>query len=274
MITVKALIENTAFQPDVHSEHGISFYIHSEKEPVIFDTGQTGAFIDNAQYFGTPLDSIDKVVISHGHYDHTGGLQNFLNHNPKAKVFLKKETLVPKFSHSYGETRQLNLPLIETFNAFKDNFVFLSENTWITETIMAVTDIKTLVKFENDDVHLTWENNGVVEKDPFLDELFLILIDGDSMNIITGCAHRGIINSILTAQKLFPDKKINHVMGGFHLRNKSTERVELVIRELNKLNILQLGVCHCTGIDEYAKLKHEFHGKTRYISTGILQKLD
>jgi 7,8-dihydropterin-6-yl-methyl-4-(beta-D-ribofuranosyl)aminobenzene 5'-phosphate synthase len=273
MIRIKVLIENTAFQPDVISEHGLSLFIQVGSEQILFDTGQSGAFMKNASIYGCKLEKTEKMIISHGHYDHTGGLPAFLKENKKVLVYCKKEALIPKFSHNYNEKRQINLPLIDAYKTYTKRFVFLSENFRISPEILVVTDILNKTKFENDEQNLTWKTGSNNEKDPFDDELFLILEENDGITIVTGCSHRGIINIIHTANKLFPAKKIKHVVGGFHLKNKSHERMKPVLKELNKFPIGQLDICHCTGIEEYGIIKNEFKGKTQYLSTGTLLKI-
>ena len=273
MISFKALIENTAFQPDVRSEHGFSLLINTGPEKIVFDTGQSDGFIHNADIFESGLQDVHDVVISHGHYDHSGGLVPLLKRYPHIRVHVKKEALVPKYSDAYKSLRQVNKPLVEAYSLFPANFHFAEKNFMLKENVMIVTETGVFNKYENDDLHLTWKPADKNIKDTFEDELFIILLEEEKMHIVTGCAHRGIINTIHTAMNLFPEKKIGSVIGGFHLKNKPAERIGLVSRDLNQLDISSLFICHCTGIDEYAILKSTFNGTSQYLSTGILHKL-
>jgi len=96
------LIENHVNSPGLVAEHGLSLYIDTGNKKILFDTGQSGLFIQNAQKLGIDIREIDLLVISHGHYDHTGGLYQFLEVNKKATVYAKKEIFTPKYS---GKTR-------------------------------------------------------------------------------------------------------------------------------------------------------------------------
>jgi len=273
MIQIKILIENTVFQPDVCAEHGLAIYLKTRDHTLLFDAGQTEGFLRNSSVFGTPLEEIEKIIISHGHYDHCGGLLPLLEKNTRAEVYCKEEALIPKFSDTYQEKRQINLPLIHAYKKHPSRFCFVKENHELFPGVWIISHIIQKTKFENDDAKLYCLSENQFIKDPFDDEIFLLIEDDNQLHLITGCSHRGIINMIHTATMLFPGKSIKSVTGGFHLRNKDEQRIQLVAKYLNESQIEQINVCHCTGIEEYLVIKKIFRGKTSYLSTGMLVKL-
>ena len=256
------LIENLVYRQGLFAEHGLSIYIETETQKILFDTGQTGLFLQNAKNLGIEIEDIDCLVLSHGHYDHTGGLYPFLEKNSKAKVYAKRSIFNPKYS---GRTRFIGTP--ENAELLKDRMVFVDAITEITENVFIMPDIPIT---DLNDTHF----EGMYQKiensfvpDEFDDELFLTLKQDDQINIVTACSHRGIKNICTTANEHFK-LPAGLILGGFHTKNCTNEQYKQIMNHFSQLNPKSIGTCHCTGIERYADLRHDLDSDVFYNFTG------
>jgi 7,8-dihydropterin-6-yl-methyl-4-(beta-D-ribofuranosyl)aminobenzene 5'-phosphate synthase len=248
---IVTLIENMVYQQGLFAEHGLSIYIEKENSRILFDTGQRGLFLQNAEKMGINIDAIDTLVLSHGHYDHTGGLYAFLEKNKKAKVYAKKDIFTPKYrSHNRFIGTQLQTELLENRLHFVDGITEIAENLFLIPDICVTNPTDT--HFAG--LYKIAENKLI--PDEFDDELFLALKQDTQINIFTACSHRGITNICTTATEHFR-LPIGLILGGFHLKNSTDEQFEQTMCYFRKLNPRIIGVCHCTGIERYAEMKYK-----------------
>ncbi|MFA5848278.1 MAG: MBL fold metallo-hydrolase [Bacteroidales bacterium] len=250
---ITTLIENLSYKRDLLAEHGLSLYLETGTSKILFDTGQSGAFIKNAKKLGVNLEDIDSVVISHGHYDHTGGLASFLRVNNKAKIYIKEEALTEKYD---AAKRKIGI----TFNPLllKGRVEFIREVKEIDNGIFIIPDIPIL---NNKD------NSFGIFKDEFPDELYMAIILRGELSIITGCSHRGITNIIGSAVNHF-NLPVNLVLGGFHTMNHTPAQFETVLDYFRNNVPKSIGACHCTGIEKYAIISNKCDTNVFYNSTG------
>lgn len=259
---ITTLIENLVYQQGLFAEHGLVIYIETENRKILFDTGQTGLFIQNAQKLGIAIEDVDILVLSHGHYDHTGGLYPFLEKNSKAKVYAKKDVFIPKFS---GHSRFIGTPFNETL--LNNRFVFVDRMTEIANGLFIMPDT---IIHNPLDTHFKGMNKKVDGKlipDEFDDELFLVLKQDEQINIVTACSHRGITNICATATEHFK-LPVGLILGGFHMKNCTTEQYEMIIDYLRQLKPKSIGVCHCTGLEKYADIAKGCEAYVFYNFTG------
>lgn len=235
------LVENCVQKRGLLAEHGLSFYIETSSRKILFDTGQSNILIHNAKQLSVNLDDIDTIVISHGHYDHTGGLSSLLKINKKARVIVKKGALTPKYRRLlYPEDR------IPEITSLKDR----------------VTEITSPVELDNNffimpDINVTNPSDTSYDgEDRFEDELFLGFKKGEHISVISSCSHNGITNIASTASHFF-SLPLDLILGGFHTRAASTERIKNIIETLKDISPRSIGVCHCTGIDNYLLIRKE-----------------
>lgn len=275
---IVTLIENLVYEKNLKGEHGLSFLIKTDDFKILFDTGQTGAVTDNAKLLGENLEDVDYIILSHGHYDHTGGLEKVLKINNKAKVIMKKESLQEKFSNSGNSMREIGFKLKDKYKKYPNEFIILEEDYELGNGIKVITKINKYTDFENNESMLFTLEDGKYIADKFSDELFLTIEKDGKLNILTGCAHKGIINIIQSAIEKINIDNINLVLGGTHLSNVkvkdvkakeiNNQKVEKTIEELKKMNINNIYTGHCTGIDGFIKLKNELKDKVSYSYTG------
>lgn len=265
---IVCLIENTVFKPFLEAEHGLSFLLKADNFCILFDTGQTGLFLNNASHLQEDLTLVSHVVLSHGHYDHTGGLECFLQAYPQGKVVLKKETLVPKFARSPEGLRDIGFALRNRYETYHDRFAFIEKNCELLPGVFAMTEILSVADFENANEKFLCGTPEDIGPDPFADELFFVIENAEGIIVCTGCSHRGIVNILHTACHNFPARPVQLVVGGFHLRGKNPETIQKTIDALQNFAIQKIGVCHCTGIEEYRLLRNALGSKVFYVSVG------
>lgn len=256
------LIENLTYKQGLVAEHGLSLYIESPDKKVLFDTGQSGLFLQNAKKLGINLEDIDIVILSHGHYDHTGGLYLFLQKNTKAKVYAKSEIFTPKY---HGQNRFIGIEKNE--DLLKDRFIPVNAITEICQDVFIMPDILIHNPVDTHFRGLTIKQNNEFITNEFTDELFLVIKQNEQINIITACSHRGITNICKTATDYFK-LPVNLILGGFHMKECTPTQYVEITNYFRMLNPISVGVCHCTGIDKYAEMRNDCDTNVFYNFTG------
>lgn len=229
----------------LYAEHGFSVLIEREGEPpVLFDTGKSDVFIKNAKILGKDLSRVESIVISHGHYDHAGGLKYLRSIEKKFKVFIRKEAFLPKYS---GERfTGVDWDILREFFDFiylKDRILEIKRGIYV----FGPSPLKTHSEGLDPNFFIINEKEEKV-RDFFEDEISLVIEDGNELILITGCAHRGVINIVEDVLDNF-DKRIKILIGGFHLYRSSVEKVKEVANRLKTYEIGRILPYHCTGKD-------------------------
>jgi len=256
------LIENIVYKPNLLGEHGLSFFIETDNRKILFDTGQSGAFIHNAEQLGIDIKEIDSLVLSHGHNDHTGGLYAFLALNTKAKVYCKRELFYKKYN-KFGVFigTEYKPELLDGRIEYVDKNIELSKGLWIVPSTVIHNIKDTSIGYLKID-----KGNGP-EKDHFPDELFMAITRNGLLSILSSCSHLGITNIVETAINTFK-APLNFIVGGFHIKDCGAEHYAMIFDYLNRVSPQQIGVCHCTGIEKYEELKQKCAAKVFYNYTG------
>jgi 7,8-dihydropterin-6-yl-methyl-4-(beta-D-ribofuranosyl)aminobenzene 5'-phosphate synthase len=262
---IVTLIENLVYNQGLVAEHGLSLYIETGKEKILFDTGQTGLFIQNAQKLGIDIADVDSLVLSHGHYDHTGGLYPFLEKNSKAKVYAKRNIFIPKYS---GKTRFIGTMYNE--EPLKNRLVYIDFIEEIAENVFIMPNINIHNPIDTNFKGMNRKIGNEIIPDEFDDEQFLLIKQPEKINILSACSHSGITNICTTATEYF-NSPIGLILGGFHMKDCSCEQYVEIISCFRQLQPQSIGVCHCTGIEKFADLHHEceVHSFYNYIGNEI-----
>ncbi|MBF0207563.1 MAG: MBL fold metallo-hydrolase [Oligoflexia bacterium] len=247
------LLENLVYQSKLQSEHGVSFWIQDDDGvELLFDSGQTDLFAQNASILQTDLSKIDYFVLSHGHYDHSGGLPEFLKLNKKAKLYIGKDAFLPKY---HGD-EYIGVPKLENI---AHRVLSITEPINLSKqiTLFPHIDIKNY-----SDTHfgkLMVCKNNQIEQDSFEEEQFLAIVKGTRLTIVSGCSHRGISNMLATALSHFSGSSIGDIsiVGGLHLIDSSEEQIDRFIECLKKFPISKISTCHCTGVEAYHQIKNK-----------------
>ncbi|WP_047448815.1 MBL fold metallo-hydrolase [Alistipes sp. ZOR0009] len=261
-VKITTLVENTSFQSELKAEHGLAFHIEANGTSILFDAGQSDLLLHNAKKLGIDLMHVDVVVISHGHYDHIGGLSAFLDMNKRAKVFVKRAIFDKKYR---GTSRYVGSDM--DIRDLGDRLHFVDQVEEVADGVYVIPDIPIVDTKETHMSGFTVKHNDQFAQDWFEDELFLAIATSSGMALVSCCSHRGITNMIQAAQKRF-GKPVRVVLGGFHLLNAGDEEVDRISSYLETLNLEKLGVCHCSGLDAYAIFKRNLPNVSYYSSVG------
>ncbi len=256
------LSENTGASDEFGSEHGLSLFIEACGRKILFDTGQSGLFIKNAEKLGIDVSQADICVISHGHYDHGGGIKPLLDMNQKCRVYIKEKA----FDNFYSDNRYIGLDK----SLRKDpRMVFTSEHEEIEQGIRVFSGVKGRECFPifNKNLHKEGDN------DDFSHEQSLVITEGNKTALFAGCAHNGIINIINRLKELNGGIAPDYVIGGFHLSDRKTGKCEenATVKKIARFlaeNGTKHYTCHCTGKKGYELLRGELRDRLEYISAG------
>jgi len=270
---VITLLENRTISKEYKYKHGLSLYIETSNHKILFDTGTDDSFVYNACKLGVNLEDIDIAIISHGHYDHGGGLEAFLKHNSKAQIYIGKGAfdrhLIKLFgiiSYSIGLKKKL---------ISNHRFIFVDEMMKIDDELILFGGVKgdKLTPKGNDKL-LKECSNGLVEKDDFQHEISLLINENDKYSLFCGCAHKGIVN-IIERTKDIIDSDLNTVIGGFHLMGikiknpSSKDFLDDLSNILRNNNIDNYYTCHCTGEQPYSYLSQKMSNLDE-LKTGMV----
>jgi 7,8-dihydropterin-6-yl-methyl-4-(beta-D-ribofuranosyl)aminobenzene 5'-phosphate synthase len=269
-IRIITLSENTASRVNLLAEWGLSILIEADGYKILLDTGLSFSAAYNAITLGIDLSRIDKIIFSHGHLDHTGGLLDILKIvKGGVEVIAHPDIWALKYAKRPERAEQyigVSFPkeAAETLGA---SFNLTKEPVWISENIVTSGEIPMITEYEKIDPILYVKEKGELKPDPLRDDQALFLKSEKGLIIILGCAHRGVINTIRHAQKLTGIEPIYAVIGGTHLVSASPQRMDSTIAELSSLGIQRLGVSHCTGLPASATLAHIF-GETFFFNNA------
>lgn len=258
---ITTLIENLCYGSGLKGEHGFSVHLEHKGVQILFDTGQSDSFMQNADKLGIDIQKVELVVISHGHYDHSGGLLRFLQMNKRAKVYIKESA----FEQKYNGKRFIGVD--PALNAFKERFINVDRVEQIVPDIYLFPTINLDYPEETHFEGMYTHVKDHEKRDNFEDEQFLALTDKNKINIITGCSHRGIVNIVSTAKKYF-NFEVSLVLGGFHLKSASGESLHRTVDFFNQEKVRRVGLSHCSGLEAYRAFVNQFHGEVFYNHTG------
>ncbi len=258
-IRITTLSENTATYGFL-GEWGLSVLVEVDGRKVLFDTGLSFSAAHNAKRLGVELSGIDRIVLSHGHADHTGGLGHILELTGEVGVIAHPDIWAEKYARR-GEagSRRIGVPLSQAeLEALGARFKLTGEPVQVTDSTTTTGEIPMVTDYETVEASLLVKEGDTFRPDPLADDQALVIDSDFGLVVILGCAHRGIINTLLHAQRLTGKEPIYAVLGGAHLIGASHERLDRTIADLRRLGVQKLGVSHCTGFHASARLAQEF----------------
>lgn len=289
------LVENSCNDGTLKEEFGLSLLIRVEQGTILFDMGASSLFASNAERMGIDLEEVDCAVISHGHYDHGGGLPTFLLKNEDVKVYLGKGAngsffgnigakmnpslqpfFYPLIKHSKWFSRYIGLEK-SALAENEDRFIYIEGCLEIMKDIYLLQEVENRYPLAEGNKYLLEKKDGKLQQDGFDHELIMVIREPDGIVLFTGCGHGGIVNMIKTVQHRFIKEKIKAVVGGFHLSLQpgkpaiagSIEDIEFIAREIERAGVAKVITGHCTGDDACAILRDKLGEKFTTFSTGF-----
>ena len=267
MVKITTLAENLAYGKGLQGEHGRSLFVEANGHHILFDTGASDLFIRNARLMSIDLSTVDYVVLSHGHRDHTGGLNQFLAINKKAVVVCKAEIFQRKFKND-KENGILHPNVFD-----KSRFRFIDQTTELVPGVFVCPNLPIIDPLETHFDQFFVEANGARRPDDFQDELALVLKENDELTLLSACSHRGITNIMRAVQKEFPDNFIQMIIGGFHIHTAEEAKYRAISTFLEQHLPNRIGACHCTGVGQYARFQQDFGPGVFYNYTGWVEEI-
>ena len=250
---IVTLVENTACSEKLQPEHGLSLYIETGSRKILFDMGQTDAFARNAEKLGIDLAEVDFAVLSHGHYDHGGGLETFLRLNTKAPVYVQEEVFG---SYYNGTEKYIGLPA----SPMSDPRLIRGKGIRQPDADIRLSDCNDL-HWKFDPYGLNRREGDRFLPDTFRHEQYLQIREGERRYLFTGCSHKGIGNIL---RYFRPD----YLIGGFHLNKENDTQTLLGIAGLIKASEAVCFTGHCTGSRQFAVLQRQLGKNIGQLMTG------
>ncbi len=266
---IVTLLENNSCR-DLRCEHGLSLYIETAKHKILFDSGASDAFLENAAALGIDLAAVDIAFLSHAHNDHCGGLAHFCEVNKTAKVYMQREA----FGEYYVVTpaREAYIGLSDEVKSYEDRFVFCDGLVKIDEELTVFSGVEARELTSEANATLREKVGGEFPRDRFVHEQNLIITENGKTALFAGCAHTGVVNIIEHAKSIVP--RLDAVFAGFHLHNPTLdetqprELVDAVASRLASYEGTRYYTGHCTGETAFSWMKETLRDRLFYMSGG------
>lgn len=294
------LMEDTAGEAKVYAEHGFCIYLETQKHRILADTGASEKTWENAKKLGVGLDTVDMVFLSHGHYDHSGGILSFAEQNPHAKIYIHARAGYDYFSFpeeislsqkepgcgtSYGISQPEKAGLAQKAVYGREKYigidkkilelpqlVILEKGCRIDQEISVFSEVTARRKWPKSNLRLKRKEGDTYMQDSFDHEQYMVVEAENKKLLISGCAHNGILNILDRFRELYqcdPDV----VISGFHMVKKTdyaSDEIMLiqdVAKELRKMDT-RFYTGHCTGIPAFQMMKEIMGERLGYMHSG------
>lgn len=276
---ITVLIENSS-DCELAKEHGLSLLIETEDKKILLDSGCSELFADNADKLNIDLSDVDFAVLSHGHYDHSGGFDTFFERNKSAFLYAR-ECADGKYYSPNGGIHEIGVP--QRVLDYSDRILYVSDNREIAENIYIIGHNTPDLQKIGEKVKLYKGGNGEIVPDDFAHEQSLVFDTAKGLIIFNSCSHGTVENIIRETKEFFRNKPIYAYVGGLHMMGKDAEGREICAfteSEIDALcdiikseNISYLCTGHCTTLEGYDKVKKRLGDRVIKLTTGFIFEL-
>ena len=256
-VRITTLVENSSSRPDILAEHGLSFWIELGERRILFDTGQSDAVIENSAALGIDLSTADAIVLSHGHYDHAGGLASVLEIAKNASVYVHPGAVVDRFSQRSAGAKPIGMSEAAKRALLSRGVIWTEKPVQIFPGVTVTGQVPRLNDFE-DTGGAFFLDRDCRQADDIPDDQSLLIESSRGLIVVLGCAHAGVVNILDYSAKLSGKGCIYAVMGGMHLLRASDERVNRTIEAFERYGIERIAPVHCTGEAAVERIKRAF----------------
>lgn len=275
-VRLTVVCENTVTRPGFIGEHGFAALLETERGNILFDTGQGFSIIHNLLRFIKDVTKIEKVVLSHGHFDHTGGLLAFLGVRGPCPIVAHPDVLKERFrvmSPAPGMEEKpvsIGIPWHEAYLVGRGaRFQWTTEWSEILQGVYITGVVPRETAFETGDPKFLIKTSEGFSPDPFFDDYSMVIDTPKGIIVVLGCAHAGTINILNHISAHLGQRKIYALVGGTHLDFSSSEQLDKTIEALKNLEIEIIAVSHCTGQKAAVIMSKEFGSKFQFAPVGF-----
>ncbi len=267
------IVENTVgVTTGVVAEWGLAILLDFGDERILLDTGEQGNIVNNARALKIDLGQVDKLVLSHGHYDHTGGLMEFLKRKGPIPVYAHPDLFMEHYGRGFSSDQgehYIGVPYrLQQLESAGANFIWRRDPVKIRPDLWLSGEIPRNTDFERVDDRLLQKDDLQFVQDLLPDDFSLFYESDKGLVIFFGCAHAGLVNIVEQAKKVTGIDRVRAIVGGTHLGPTSPEQKEKTIDYLKTLNLEVIAPNHCTGLPMAGRLAGEFPAQFKWASAG------
>ena len=267
MISLQFLVENKTETDKCDAEHGLSILIETPEQKILFDAGASSdLMVKNARNLGVDLSDVDVAVVSHGHFDHTGGFPAFARENSKAKIMIHPEALAESYGTEDGKIDAIPCSILwdpAEKKLLEPRLAFVTKPVWLWADAVISGPIPGLPEEKQTESFYIKKADGMMVRDTMVHEQFLAIRtrtekgEPNGIVLFSGCSHGGIFGVIQYAKTFFPNEPIRVLVAGMHLYHASAQERNKVLERLEKEGIETILPVHCTGLDAIC----QFHSR-------------
>jgi len=257
-VEILILVENTTPIPDFQGEYGFAALVTVDGKSFLFDTGSKEALLNNSLLAGVDLAQINDLIISHGHFDHTGAVRQFLQTSRNKRIYAHSNIFVPRYVLLGERQKEIGVAFKEPeISSNGAELIFTDEFTEIHPEVFVTGAIPRLNDYEDVGGSFWANTNDELVADNIADDMSMVINHPEGLIVISGCAHAGIINTIKYARMKTGQAKVLAFVGGTHLIKASEERLAKTVAALREYDVQRIIVCHCTGFKATVRLYND-----------------